>query len=122
MGANYLYCTEVAPLRLRMAMSSISTANHWLFNFLVIMVTPVALNTIGWRYYIVYAVIAAAMPVTVYFFFPETTGRNLEEIDLLFRESPSWMATVKYAKTRPIAMPQEFNSEKGEKADHLEGA
>ncbi|GKT43535.1 sugar transporter STL1 [Colletotrichum spaethianum] len=122
MGANYLYCTEVAPLRLRMAMSSISTANHWLFNFLVIMVTPVALNTIGWRYYIVYAVIAAAMPVTVYFLFPETTGRNLEEIDLLFRESPSILTTVKYAKTRPIAMPQEFNSEKDEKTAHLEGA
>ncbi|OLN96113.1 Sugar transporter STL1-like protein 5 [Colletotrichum chlorophyti] len=122
MGANYLYCTEVAPLRLRMAMSSISTANHWLFNFLVIMVTPVALNTIGWRYYIVYAVIAAAMPVAVYFFFPETTGRNLEEIDLLFRESPSVLATVRYAKTRPIAMPQEFNSEKDEKAAHVEGA
>lgn len=29
LGANFLYCTEVAPLRLRMAMSSISTANHW---------------------------------------------------------------------------------------------
>lgn len=31
LGANFLYCTEVAPLRLRMAMSSISTANHWLW-------------------------------------------------------------------------------------------
>lgn len=31
LGANFLYCTEIAPLRLRMAMSSISTANHWLW-------------------------------------------------------------------------------------------
>ena len=31
LGANFLYCTEVAPLRLRVAMSSISTANHWLW-------------------------------------------------------------------------------------------
>ena len=31
LGANFLYCTEVAPLRLRMAMASISTANHWLW-------------------------------------------------------------------------------------------
>lgn len=31
LGANFLYCAEVAPLRLRMAMSSISTANHWLW-------------------------------------------------------------------------------------------
>lgn len=31
LGANFLYCTEIAPIRLRMAMSSISTANHWLW-------------------------------------------------------------------------------------------
>lgn len=31
LGANFLYCTEVAPTRLRVAMSSISTANHWLW-------------------------------------------------------------------------------------------
>jgi hypothetical protein len=33
LGANFLYCTEVAPIRLRVAMASISTANHWLWNF-----------------------------------------------------------------------------------------
>lgn len=31
LGGNFLYCTEVAPIRLRVAMSSISTANHWLW-------------------------------------------------------------------------------------------
>jgi hypothetical protein len=31
LGANFLYTTEVAPARLRVAMSSISTANHWLW-------------------------------------------------------------------------------------------
>lgn len=31
LGANFLYCTEIAPLGLRVAMSSISTANHWLW-------------------------------------------------------------------------------------------
>lgn len=31
LGANYLYCAEVAPTRLRVAMASISTANHWLW-------------------------------------------------------------------------------------------
>lgn len=31
LGANFLYCTEVAPTRLRVKMSSISTANHWLW-------------------------------------------------------------------------------------------
>lgn len=49
LGGNFLYCTEVAPVRLRVAMNSVSTANHWLWNFVVTMVTPVALDTIGFR-------------------------------------------------------------------------
>ena len=31
LGANFLYCTEVAPTRLRVPMAGISTANHWLW-------------------------------------------------------------------------------------------
>ena len=31
LGANFLYCTEVAPTQLRAKMASISTANHWLW-------------------------------------------------------------------------------------------
>ncbi|KAK7728990.1 hypothetical protein SLS57_002222 [Botryosphaeria dothidea] len=133
LGANFLYCTEVAPIRLRVAMSSISTANHWVWyvattllllqefvtnhthlnrNFLVIMVTPVALDSIGWKYYLVYACVAFCIPVSVYFLFPETMGRNLEELDLMFRDSPSVLGTVKFAKNRPIGMPQEFAVDK----------
>jgi hypothetical protein len=31
LGANFLYCAEVAPVKLRVSMASISTANHWLW-------------------------------------------------------------------------------------------
>ncbi|KAK9774539.1 putative General substrate transporter [Seiridium cardinale] len=120
LGANFLYCTEIAPIRLRMAMSSISTANHWLWNFVVAMVTPVAINTIGWQYYIVFAVISACIPVSVFFLFPETMGRNLEEIDLMFKDSPSPWATVRFAKNRPAALPQEFAEKSDTKSAHLE--
>ncbi|KAI1417920.1 general substrate transporter [Hypoxylon sp. FL1857] len=124
LGANFLYCTEVAPLRLRMAMSSISTANHWAWNFVVAMVTPVAIYSIGWQYYIVFAVIAACIPVSVYFLFPETMGRNLEEIDLMFKQSPSAWTTVQFEKkTRNINLSQEFKgkAEAVAKLEHSEG-
>lgn len=84
------------------------------------MVTPVAINTIGGRFYIVFACIGACIPLTVYFFFPETMGRNLEEIDMMFKDSPSIRGTVKFAKTRPIAMPQEFIDEPKSSAAHAE--
>ncbi|POS79801.1 hypothetical protein DHEL01_v201806 [Diaporthe helianthi] len=121
LGANFLYCTEVAPIRLRMAMSSISTANHWLWNFVIVMITPVAVDTIGWKYYILFAVICFLVPVSVFFLYPETMGRNLEEIDMMFKDSPSIWATVKFAKNRPIGMPTEFVQDKSKhNADHVE--
>lgn len=84
------------------------------------MVTPVAINTIGYQYYIVFAVIAACIPISVVLFFPETMGRNLEEIDLMFKDSPSIWATVRFAKNRPVAMPQEYVGKQSEKSKHLE--
>ncbi|KAL2140947.1 hypothetical protein VTI28DRAFT_3044 [Corynascus sepedonium] len=43
------------------------------------MITPVNLN-IGWRTYVIFAVINAFIVPYVYFFHPETTYRPLEEI------------------------------------------
>ena len=57
-------------MRLRVAMSAISTANHWLWNFVVVMITPVALDTIGYQYYIVYTVISALYPYLGLLFLP----------------------------------------------------
>ncbi|KAI5201551.1 hypothetical protein AUEXF2481DRAFT_102762 [Aureobasidium subglaciale EXF-2481] len=102
LGANFLYCTEVAPLRLRSSMSSISTANHWIWNFVVNMVTPIAIRTIGWKYYLVYACIGAIIPVVVYFYYPETKGRTLEELDIMFKQISSVRDIVKYSQKERI--------------------
>lgn len=89
LGDNFLYCTEVAPVRLRVAMASISPANHWLWNFVVVMITPVALDTIGYQYNIMYAIPSACIPFLVYFFYPETMNRNLELLNYVFRDALS---------------------------------
>ncbi|RAL10712.1 sugar transporter [Aspergillus homomorphus CBS 101889] len=102
---NFLYCTEVAPAPLRAVMSSISTANHWMWNFIITMVTPVALSTIGWRYYIVFAATCACVPLVVLLFFPETMNRDLELIDGVFREAPTIWDIVPMARK----LPQHYN-------------
>ncbi|TIA63838.1 hypothetical protein D6C77_01816 [Aureobasidium pullulans] len=71
------------------------------------MITPVAINNIGYQYYIVYACIGSCIPVTVYFLYPETKGRSLEELDTIFRDSPSVLGTVKYAKYKPMMAADE---------------
>jgi hypothetical protein len=64
-------------------------------------ITPVAVNTIGYQYFIVYAVISACIVPLVYFLYPETMGRSLEELEMLFSESPSIRAIVKESKRKP---------------------
>lgn len=101
LGGNFLYTTEVAPARLRVAMSAVSTANHWLWNFVVVMVTPVALDTIGYQYYVMYTVLSACIPIGVYFFYPETMNRNLELINQVFRDASSPWEIVSMARKLP---------------------
>lgn len=37
------------------------------------MITPVAIKTIGYKYYIVYTCIGAFVPIVVYFLYPEVS-------------------------------------------------
>lgn len=57
-------------------MTAISTCTTWLFNFVVAEITPIGFDTLGYRYFIIYAVINLCLVLpTVYLLFPETNGR-----------------------------------------------
>lgn len=47
-------------------------------------VNPIALDAIGWKYYIVYCVWILVEIATVYLLFPETHNRTLEELSFMF--------------------------------------
>ena len=53
----WVYPSEVLPLRLRQKGSSISTAANWICNFLIVQITPPAIENVGWRTYVVFAVL-----------------------------------------------------------------
>ncbi|GBE83001.1 Sugar transporter STL1 [Sparassis crispa] len=84
LGMTWLYPAEIAGLRIRAPANALSTASNWVFNFVVVMVTGPSFNNIGWRTYIVFAALNAFIVPVVYFFFPETAGRSLEDIDVIF--------------------------------------
>ena len=56
----------------------------FLGNFLVVEVTPVGLQNIGYKFYIVWAVLNVANAVIVWCCYPETTGLPLEAVDDIF--------------------------------------
>lgn len=100
LGLPLLYSAEVSPLHLRAAVGGLANSVLWLSNFLVVEVTPVAFNNIGYGYYIVYAVINAAIAGVVYLCFSETTGLSLEEIDEVFRQSQGILDPPRIARKR----------------------
>ncbi|KAF8507657.1 general substrate transporter [Gautieria morchelliformis] len=80
----WLYPAEICTLRLRSKGSATATISNWLFNFTIVQVTPVAIQNLGWKTYIMFAIFNASFIPMVYFFYPETALKPLESIDTIF--------------------------------------
>lgn len=92
----WLYPAEINPLRTRVRANALSTCTNWLFNFLIVMVTPVMITNIRWGTYLFFAVINALFIPVIYFFYPETKRRSLEEIDIIFAKG--YTEKISYVK------------------------
>ncbi|KAH6655166.1 general substrate transporter [Truncatella angustata] len=104
LGMTWLYPAEIVPLRIRAPANALSTSGNWIFNFLVVMITPVAFSSIAHHTYTIFAVINAFIVPCVYFFYPETAYRSLEEMDAIFHKAPGakgWIGVVKVAREEP---------------------
>jgi len=87
---TWLYPAECTPLSIRAQANGISTSANWLFNFMVVMITPIAFHNINNYTYLIFCAINALMVPATYFIFPETAGRSLEEMDEIFAQSSAW--------------------------------
>jgi len=80
----WLYPAEINPLRTRAKANALSTVSNWVWNFFIVMITPILITSISWGTYLFFAVLNALFLPILYFLYPETAGRSLEEIDLIF--------------------------------------
>ncbi|BFZ60640.1 hypothetical protein YB2330_001681 [Saitoella coloradoensis] len=84
LSVPWIYPSEITPLNVRHIGSGFATSAEWLTAFLIAEVSPVAIDTISWRFYLVFLCVCIISIPVVYFFFPETAGKTLEEIDVIF--------------------------------------
>ncbi|OQD72417.1 hypothetical protein PENDEC_c021G02411 [Penicillium decumbens] len=84
--------------------TAIASAANWLFAFVVVMIIPPAFQNIGWKTYIIFAVINACFIPVIYFFLVETRKRSLEDIDVIFAQDGD---PVKNEKAMPQNIPVE---------------
>ncbi len=57
LGLAFLYSSEISPLSVRTPVTALSTCTAWAFNFAVAEITPVGFATLGYRYFVIFAVI-----------------------------------------------------------------
>ncbi|CAK7202667.1 hypothetical protein SEUCBS139899_005393 [Sporothrix eucalyptigena] len=106
-GATYLtvpwlYATEINPLRTRAKGAASANIVNWSMNFLIVMVTPIMVSNIGWGTYLFFGAVNFIAIPFIYFFYPETSHRTLEEIDLIFAKGyTEKISYVRAAKELP---------------------
>ncbi|KAK4570084.1 hypothetical protein LTR86_003054 [Recurvomyces mirabilis] len=105
----WIYPSELLPLKLRIRGGALAVVSQWLFTFLVVEITPPMITNIGYKSYIVFAVINFVTVPVVYFFYPETARLPLEAVDLLFADRngqrPSIFQVVRDSKD-PVFMAE----------------
>ncbi|CRG86023.1 High-affinity glucose transporter [Talaromyces islandicus] len=95
--ASWIYPPELFPLRLRGKGVALATSGNWAFNMALGLFTPVAFENIMYKTYILFGVFNFVMTIHVFFGFPETAGKTLEETEAMF-EDPNG---IKYIGTPP---------------------
>ncbi|KAH8926299.1 general substrate transporter [Atractiella rhizophila] len=83
---SWTYPSEIFPMRVRAKAVSLSTASNWAFNFALAYAVPPALDHIFYRTYFIFGGFCAAAGIHVFFCFPETKGRTLEEMEEVFAQ------------------------------------
>ena len=84
MATVWIYPPEILPLKTRAKGASLAAAADFLGNFLVVEITPPALKNIGYKTYIIFAVLNIVNAIIVWSLYPETAGQTLESVDRLF--------------------------------------
>lgn len=101
---SWTYPAELYPLRVRGKAVALATSGNWAFNFALAYFVPPAFANITWKTYVLFAVFCFTMFWHVFFCFPETANKTLEEVADIFDDTkpgaikyigqPAWKTRV----------------------------
>lgn len=77
---------ELVPLQARARGTAIGVSANWLWNFVIVEITPVIIADIKWKSYLIFTFTNFAFAIMYFLFYPEIKQLSLESIDRLFAE------------------------------------
>ncbi|KAL4882585.1 general substrate transporter [Aspergillus karnatakaensis] len=107
---SWVYPPELFPLRVRGKANALCTSSNWAFNFALGYFVPPAFENIQWRVYIIFGVFCTAMFIHVFFMFPETAGKTLEDVEAIFTNpngiryigTPAWKTRAEHGRATAL--------------------
>jgi MFS family permease len=82
----FAYPVEILPFELRAKGLAVTLLSDSIGIFSNQFANPVAFSRMKWRYYCVFLGFLSFFLFSIYFFFPETKGRSLEEVSQIFHK------------------------------------
>ncbi|KAL2840798.1 general substrate transporter [Aspergillus pseudoustus] len=105
----FMYPAEINSQKMRNIGTSFATTINWLFVYVVVVATPTGIETIGWKYYMLYSILNFLFIPIIWYFYVETANLSLEQVDRLFEikhdagKDMSWSEAYKIARTESPA-------------------
>ncbi|CAO2657394.1 Nn.00g035200.m01.CDS01 [Neocucurbitaria sp. VM-36] len=102
-ATQYVYISEIFPNHLRPQGVALGISAFYLGSEITLVGAPVALDQIGWKFYLVLICPSVIYIGLIWFLFPETKGRTLEEIGALFgddRIASRWYGLTEEERSR----------------------
>jgi predicted MFS family arabinose efflux permease len=85
-AASFIYSAEIYPTQIRARGVALATSTYFIACITYVTPGATAIATIGWRYFLVFIGLTVVTVVVIFFYYPETKGRSLEELAELFGE------------------------------------
>lgn len=122
---SWIYPPELYPLRVRGKATALATSANWAFNFALAYFVPPSFVNIQWKTYLLFGIFCLCMFIHVFFMFPETAGKTLEEVEEMFTDpsgprnigTPAWKT---HTTTEHILRAErgEIDAEKAQRVVH----
>lgn len=85
-ATQYLYLSEIFPTHIRSQGMALGMAGTFLASIILLVAGPIALDVIKWKFFLVLILPTALHLAGIYFLYPETKQRSLEDINAAFGE------------------------------------
>ncbi|KAK9473936.1 general substrate transporter [Dipodascopsis tothii] len=102
----WVYNSEINSIGWRTRGAAAATATNWMGGFIITQFTKTGVVHLRWKFYLMFTIFLWVFFPVVYFLYPETCNRTLEDIDLVFLQHKGLIVTDKALTQRK--RPQEF--------------